>query len=381
MRTAFATASALLFCLVSVPVHAAESAGPAAPKDANALPVRPVEVAPVGTGDVVEAVRLVGDLQGVEEVRVFALVPERIRTLIVKEGQPVRQGEVLATLWADLQSEGVNQAEAALEAALTQRDAANDNLKRIKSMAEAGAAPQVQLDGALTGARAAEAAVRQATAMVASASAQKERTLVRAPIRGVVTQIALKEGDLAGMGMPIMTIVRQDKLKAVLRVPERDFFRVKEGQPVRVEPLGQAGNVANGKVTLKGPVVDRMTRTGLVEVMLDNADGKFMAGSAVRAAIELLRRPGVVLVPAGAILFTADTERTRQAIAFVAEGTTGKKRDVTVGWREGDRLEIVKGLAKGEQLVVSGAHLLRDNNPLKIVAATGDKAAAEGGAR
>lgn len=381
MRTAFATATALLFCLVSHPVHAAESADPAAvAKDANALPVRPVEVAPVGTGDVVEAVRLVGDLQGIEEVRVFALVPERIRTLIVKEGQPVRQGEVLATLWSDLQSEGVNQAEAALEAALTQRDAANDNLKRIKSMAEAGAAPQAQLDGALTGARAAEAAVRQATAMVASASAQKERTLVRAPIRGVVTQIALKEGDLAGMGMPIMTIVRQDKLKAVLRVPERDFFRVKEGQPVRVEPLGQPGNVANGKVTLKGPVVDRMTRTGLVEVMLDNADGKFMAGSAVRAAIELLRRPGVVLVPASAILFTADTERTRQAIAFVAEGTTGRRRDVTVGWREGDRLEIVKGLSKGEQLVVSGAHLLRDNNPLKIVAAAGDKAA-EGGAR
>ncbi|MGC4119743.1 MAG: efflux RND transporter periplasmic adaptor subunit [Myxococcales bacterium] len=305
--------------------------------------------------------------------------PSGIRTLTVKEGQLVRQGDVLATLWADLQSEGVNQAEAMLEAALTQRDAANDNLKRTKSMAEAGAAPQAQLDAALTGSRAAEAAVRQATAAVASASAQKERTLVRAPIRGVVSNIALREGDLASPGLPLMTIVRPDKLKAVLRVPERDFFRVKEGQPVTVEPLGQAGNVANGKVTLKGPVVDRMTRTGLVEVMLDNADGKFMAGSAVRAAIELVRRPGVVLVPASAILFTADTERTRKAIAFVAEGEIGKKREVTVGWREGDRLEIVQGLAKGELLVTQGAHLLRDNNPLKLVSST--TSGVEGAAR
>jgi RND family efflux transporter MFP subunit len=375
LRLNLPTASTLLFCLLTaVPAPAAEPAAAPA-KDANALPVRPVAVAPVGSGDVVEAVRLVGDLQGIEEVRVFAQVPERIRTLLVKEGQTVRPGDVLATLWADLQSEGVNQAEAALEAALTQRDAANDNLKRVKSMAEAGAAPQAQLDIALTQARAAEAAVRQATAMVGSASAQKDRTLVRAPIRGVVTQIMLREGDLAGMGMPIMTIVRPDKLKAVLRVPERDFFRVREGQPARIEPLGQEGNVANGKVTLKGPIVDRMTRTGLVEVMLDNADGKFMAGSAVRAAIEILRRTDVVLVPASAVLFTADTERTHQALAFVAEGTLAKKRDVTVGWREGDRLEIVKGLAKGELLIVQGAHLLRDLNPLKIVTGAGAEAA------
>ena len=366
----------LASALLAPAAHAADSE-PA--KSANAMPVRTVELSPVGTGDVVEAVRLVGDLQGIEEVRVFAQVPERIRTLTVKEGQLVRTGDALATLWADLQSEGVNQAQAALEAALTQRDGAADNLKRIKGMAEAGAAPQAQLEMAQTQMRGAEAQVRQATAMVGSASAQKERTLVRAPIRGVVTQIMLREGDLAGMGMPIMTIVRADKLKAVLRVPERDFFRVREGMPARIEPLGQAGNVANGKVTLKGPIVDRLTRTGLVEVMLDNADGKFVAGSAVRASIEVLRRPDVILVPAAAILFTAETELTHRAIAFVAEGAVGKRRDVTVGWREADRLEIVKGLAKGEQLVTSGAHLLRDGNPIKIVVAAGAPAAAEGG--
>jgi RND family efflux transporter MFP subunit len=348
------------------------------PVSTLSLPVRTVEVAPVGTGEVVEAVRLVGDLQGIEEVRVFAQVPERIRTFAVKEGQAVRPGDVLATLWSDLQNEGVNQAEAALEAALTQRDAAQDNLKRVKGMAEAGSAPQAQLEMALTQMRGAEAQVRQATAMVGSASAQKDRTLVRAPIRGVVTQVMLREGDLAGMGMPIMTLVRPDRLKAVLRVPERDFFQVREGMPVRIEPLGRAGLVADGKVSLKGPVVDRLTRTGLVEVVLENADGKFTAGSAVRASIELLRRPDVVLVPAGAVLFTADTERTRQALAFVAEGTVARRREVTVGWREGDRLEIVKGLSKGEQLVVQGAHLLRDANPLKIVSAAGG---GEGGAR
>ncbi|MBI5549343.1 MAG: efflux RND transporter periplasmic adaptor subunit [Deltaproteobacteria bacterium] len=342
------------------------------------LPVRTVELAPVETGEVVEAVRLVGDLQGIEEVKVFALVPERIRTLLVKEGQPVRPGDALATLWSDLQSEGVHQAEAALEAALTQRDAAQDNLKRVKGMAEAGAAPQAQLEGALAQARAGEAQVRHATAMVATATAQRERTLVRSPIRGVVTAITLREGDLAGMGLPIMTIVRPDRLKAALRVPERDFFKVKEGMPVRIEPLGQEGAATEGKVTLKGPVIDRMTRTGLVEVVLENGEGKLVAGSAIRAAIELARRPNVVLAPAGAILLTADTERTRQAIAFVGEGSVARRRDVRLGLRDGERLEIVSGLAAGDALVVQGAHLLRDGNPIKVAAGAAAAAKAAG---
>lgn len=301
-------------------------------------------------------------------------MPERIRTLTVKEGQQVKPGDVLAVLWSDLQTEGVNQAQAALEAALTQRDAAQDNLKRVKGMAEAGSVPVVQLEGATSQARAAEAQVRQATAMVASASAQKDRALVRSPIKGVVTQLLLKEGDLAGMGMPIMTIVRPDRLKAILRVPERDFFRVKEGMPVHVEPLGQAGLSVEGKVTLKGPVVDRLTRSGLVEVLLENADGRLVAGSSVRAAIELARRPDVVLAPAGAVLFTADTERTKMALAFVAQDGLARRRDVKVGYREGDRLEILEGLSKGEQLVVQGAHLLRDGNPIKVSTREAEKA-------
>jgi HlyD family secretion protein len=166
---------------------------------------------------------------------------------VVKEGQQVRPGDVLATLWSDLQSEGVNQAQAALEAALTQRDSANDNLKRVKSLAEAGAAPQAQLDAALTGARAAEAAVRQATAAVATASAQKERTLVRSPIRGVVTQIALREGDLAGMARPSRP-APPDKRKAVLRSRAR-LLPVKEGH--RALDRAAGGKSREGKVTAK----------------------------------------------------------------------------------------------------------------------------------
>jgi RND family efflux transporter MFP subunit len=339
----------------------------AARKSASeALPTRTVKVAPVELGTVIQSVELIGELQGIEEVRVFAQVPDRIRKLAIEEGDVVKAGDLLATISSDLQAEAVNQAEAGLEAALANRDATKDNLARMRTLREGSSIAQSQLDGVEAQYRASEAQVRQMTAMVAQASAQQSRTLVRAPIAGVVTQVMLREGDLAAPSVPIATIVRSDKLKAVLRVPERDFLHVETGMPVRISPLAKPDQAVEAKVSLKGPVVDRLTRTGLVEVNLDNKAGQLVAGSAVRAQIELGRKPNVVMVPAEAVIFTIETDRNGKALAFVAEGERARRVDVTVGARQGSALEIASGLQPGQSLIVQGAHFLRDGNPIAL---------------
>ncbi|WP_257447271.1 efflux RND transporter periplasmic adaptor subunit [Archangium lipolyticum] len=339
---------------------------PAAQSQGTELAERTVSTAPVEKGSVVESVELVGELQGMEEVRVSPVVPERILDLAVKEGVRVKQGDLLATLHGDLQSEGLNQAQAALEASRANRDAILDNLERTRSLVESGSVTRAQLESLEAQFRGAEAQVRQASAAVAQASAQRNRTTIRSPISGVVAVVHLREGDLAGAGSPVVTVVKSERLKVVLRVPERDFLRVSEGMPVRVSPLARSGQVVEGKVSLKGPVVDRMTRTGLVEVHLDNKEGQLVAGSAVRASIELSRREGVVLVPAEAVLLEGETERTGLATAFVRQGSKAQRRQVRVGARQEDRLEIREGLAGGEELIVHGAHLLRDGNPITL---------------
>jgi len=320
----------------------------------------------VERGDLVETVSLVGELQGVEEVRVFAQVPERIRTLAVREGDRVREGDLLATVRADLASEGVNQAQAGLEAAIANRDALLDNLTRLQTLASTGAAPQSQLRAAEAQMRAAEAQVRQASAGLGQAAAQKSRTTIRSPIAGVVAQITMRAGDLALPAQPIMTVVRSERMKVVLRAPERDFFRIAPGMTVTVSPLARPAQTVQATVTLKGPVVDRFTRTGLVEVELDNAQGQLVSGAAVRAVIEVARSPNVVLVPSEAVLLSVETERTGAALAFVSDGTKARRRNVEIGRRQADRLEVVRGLEAGESLVVEGAHLLRDGNPIRV---------------
>lgn len=337
---------------------------------AQKLATRVVRVTDVARGDVVETVEITGELLGAEEVRVFAQVTERIDKLLVDEGDRVKAGQVLAVVRSDLLRAGEKQARAAMAAANANLDALRDQLQRTRALARAGAATAAQLESLEAQERAAAAQVQQMNAALSQASTQRGFSEVRAPISGVVTLLAVRAGDFASPQAPLMTIVRDDEIKAVLRVPERDFLRVRAGMSVRLAPLATPDQAAEAKVSLRGPVVDRTTRTGLVEVHLKNADGRLVAGSVVRAVIELNRRPDVVLVPAEAILFSNDTDRTGEATAFVADGTVARRRPVRVGVRQGGDIEIVEGLEPGERLIVQGAAFVRDGNPIEILTAS-----------
>ena len=143
---------------------------------------------------------------------------------------------------------------------------------------------------------------------------------------------------------------------------------------VSISPLARPEQVVNGKITIKGSVVDRTSRTGLVEIHLDNKDGALIAGSAVRATIELSRRDGVILIPAEAAILSVDTSRTGAAQVFIQDGDKAKARAVKIGVRQGDDIEIVEGLSVGEPVVVRGAGFLRDGNPIRVAATRAETA-------
>jgi len=338
----------------------------AAKKKGSDVLLRAVETKPVGTQDLVHTVDVLGELEGKSEVTVFAEVPERIRALPVQTGDHVHAGQILAVLRGELQGDAVKQAEAGLEAATASADALRDQVKRVRALVRAGTASKSQLDGLEAQLAAAQAQVRQVNASLSQASTQKSRTLIRAPIDGVVAGLTVHVGDMAAPQRPLCTIVQDDEVKAVLRVPEREFFQVKEGMPATLSPLADPSVVVHGKVTLKGPVVDRMTRTGDVEIRLPNEDHKLIAGSAVNVSIEVSRKKNVVMVPASALIFTPETLTDHKAIAYVVVNDVAHRRSVIIGDRQKAMVEVVKGLKAGEQLVTLGAQLLRDDNPVKV---------------
>lgn len=329
-------------------------------EDAGAPASRLVVVGDSELGDTIETVRILGDLQGEVEVRVFSELPARIRVLHVREGDRVSAGDPIATLDAERLSLGVEQATAAIDAAAVARDQLLSDLERARRLAASGAVPESQVTTLEAQLRAAEANIHSLSTARRSAGAERRRAVVRAPVDGVVAQLAFNTGDTVAGAVPICAIVQAEHVELMLRATEADYVRIHENMGVLVTFPALPDVTRPGVVTSVSPVLDRMTRTASVEITIDNADGALRPGMTGRAAIELSRRTGVVLVAAQAVIMLPETDETRRAMVFVVEEGHANRRDVTIGPRTGDRIEIVEGLAAGTEVVLEGQHLLRD---------------------
>jgi len=317
--------------------------------------------------DAVDRISLLGDLHGEREVRVLPVVAERIRVLHVQEGDRVDAGDPIVTLNASLQSSSLEQARAGVGAAEAARDQLDADLERARGLLERGAVPRQQIDQLEAQLRTAEAQVEQARAAVHTASQQRGRTVVRAPIEGTVALLQIEQGDMVAPGAPICSVVQTERLRLRLRVTEQDYVRVREGMQVEIRPPALPDVVRVGTVTRISPVLDPVTRTAMVEATLDNADGRLRPGMVAEAGIVLERHRDVVLAPARALVLSSRTDTDREAHVFVYDRAEGvaRRQTVTMGRRYGRTVAIEDGLSGGEELVVQGQHLLRDGAPVR----------------
>jgi RND family efflux transporter MFP subunit len=324
-------------------------------------PPRLVVTDRVVVDDAVDRVELLGDVHGQREVRVFAQVPERIRVLHVQEGDAVEAGDPIVTLDADLQSSSVQQAAAAVGAAEAARDQLRADVERVRRLVASGAMPRSQLETLEAQLRTSEAQVEQSRAARRTAGTQRSRTVVRAPIDGTVALLSVQQGDMVAPQAPICSVVRAEQVLVKLQVTEQDYVRIREGMSVDIRPPALPEVQRTGNVTRISPVLNPITRTALVEVSVANEDGALRPGMVAEAAIELSRRPDVVLAPSRALVLSSRTDTEREASVFVVDGdSVAHRRRVTLGRRYGRRVEIAEGLAGGEEVVVQGQHLLRD---------------------
>lgn len=329
-------------------------------------PARPIEAIAAYHDDVVERITVIGRLQADLQARVNPELPERIEKVHVVLGQQVRAGDPLVMLSGDLQAAGLGQARASLEAAEAARELAQNQLERIRIVYEAGTASRAELDAAESQLRSAEAQVRQLRQALSQAAVQSGRSVMSAPFDGVVAQLDAEEGDIAAPGRPLVVVVQPGGMKAKLDVPERSFFRVQTGMPAVIQPLADREQVVEGVVSAVGALIDPTTRTGRVEVAVSDPEGALVAGAAVRATIELDRREGVLLVPIQAVQLAADVHLSRKGTVYVIEDDVAHAREVVVGHREPERIEIIEGLEPGEVVATFGAHLLRDGARVSV---------------
>jgi multidrug efflux pump subunit AcrA (membrane-fusion protein) len=365
--------------------------GVSAAEQQHAKPVK-TEVAQVR--DVRRAVDVVGTLAAREEVVVSSEVAGRVARLTHDLGDRVETGTPLVELDREKAEYRTEAQRAALEQARARYGASSDGalppldkvpevvsssatladakqrLERAKSLAERKLLAQSDLDAAQTRFDTAQAAYEQALASARQLRADIEAqssslqlaerelrdTVIRAPFEGYVAERLVSLGQFVQPQTPIMRLVRLHPLKLTAEVPEKFAPWIEAGRPVSVHVDAYPERAFDGKIVRISPSVNLKSRAFAVEGEVPNPDGQLKPGTFARVQITTDHVDRAVTISASAVQSRYGTNR----VFVVSEDGQLAGREVILGDRLGDRVEVSKGLDAGTLLVAADVEQLAD---------------------
>jgi len=308
------------------------------------------DLAAVTRADVETGVAVQGTLRPLSDVTIIAPVADVVEQMLVKEGQAVQRGQVLARM----RTTSIAPAAAGAEAA--RRIAAAD-YQRMQNLFRSGAVAERDVESA-------EAQLRAAEAGAAAAHKRLDESTVRAPFTGVIAQRFLQAGDRAGDGDRLFRIVNTDQLEFAASVTTDALARLKPGAPVALTVSGTEGRRIAGRISRVNATVDEATRQVKVYVLVPNPGHRLAGDMFASGRIVLERAAGALAVPAGAVQTAAGAGRQ----AWVVAGGKLSRRVRTVGLSDELRetVEVKDGLREGEKVVVSRIEGLVDGQPVQL---------------
>lgn len=363
----------------------------------NAKPVS-VRVLRLKAQEIERHVEAVGTLLAFEEVTVSSETEGRVTEVLSDLGDRVQRGQRLAIIHPEEQQYALAQQEAQLRQALDRlglknetdriqdindvpevRKAAADlfdaeqRYNRTRELVAQQIASRQDLDQAESRYKAARASsdltvhqvqnlisqVAQFRASVALARKRLRDTTVEAPFAGAIKERLVHPGQYVKPQTPLFLLVNADPLRLRAEVPEKmaPWVRVGNGVEVRVE--AHPDRVFTGKVTRVSPAVDEQKRTFAIEALIPNGHGLLRPGFYTKTVIQTQKRERVVSIPTAAVLYAYGSNK-----AFIVDGGKAAVRELKLGERVGDKVEVVEGLQGDEQLVLTELERLDNGTPL-----------------
>ncbi|MFT9486061.1 efflux RND transporter periplasmic adaptor subunit [Tepidibacillus infernus] len=368
----------------------------------------PVMVQQVERKTVEHTERYVGTIKANQDVLVLPKVSGKVQEVYVKQGDTVKEGQVLIKLDdRDLQDR-LHQAEAAYQQALnglTQakegkgsnlvqaesrlkqaEDAfqqAKKNLERIKTLYETQAVSKSQLEQAEAtylqaetnlkvaqdaaekansnvGIASSESAVQQAKVGVEQAQHAIADSKITAPIAGQVVAINTEKGEMAGPQSPVAQIVNANQVTVQLNVSETSLQSFKLGQQVKVYVSALNQDFA-GEVTFIAPSANAQTLTFAIEVVIKNEQQQIKPG--MLAEVTLIKdTKQQIIVPTQAILGNGN-----QTYVYIIQNGKAVKRPVKVIEMATEETTIAEGVSEKDTVVIKGQYALTEGTPIEIV--------------
>ena len=283
-----------------------------------------------------------GVVDSVQRAELTAQTQGRVAAVLVDVDDPVAAGQVLLRLDAIEQTANLRAAQAQLRAAQASLHEAEANYRRFQALGDKQYVSKAQLDQ-VRAARDAATAVRDAADENARQTAQVAGyATVRSPYAGVIAARKVEPGESVMAGEALLTVLAPGELRVDVLVPEADAELIRRaGKASVVTDTGR--RIAVSRVVV-APAADSATHTTLVRLSL--ADKSLRPGTPIAAVFPIAGKPQLWL-PASALV-----QRGEVNAFYVLIDGQPQLRQVRLGERRGDRVEVITGLASGDLLVL-----------------------------
>ena len=347
----------------------------------RAMPSKPVKSAEAFKKDVPVYIDSFGTLNALNSVDIRSQVEGQIKEVYFKEGDEVRQGDLLFAIDDSQYRAALEKSEAALEDDMVKLKMNKDTLKRNESLVEKNLISRQDFEQYQTNVSSAEANIELDKANIDLARIQLGYCAIRSPIDGVAGKRRVDPGNIvtANTGPVLVNIKTISELHVDFTVTERDLPTIrsamdKKALDVRILVPGDENNVHTGQLKFMDNTVDNTTGTISLRGAVRNDDKQLWPGQFVKVRLILGVEQGAVLVPYQAV-------QLGQNGNYVFVITADKKADlklVTTGARDEGDIVIKTGVNTGDEVVTSGQLGLSPGMPVQVIPDAGSQNAAEG---
>ncbi len=354
----------LLLTTSLVALHACKDA----PRPQRAAPVVSVKTATKGPLPYIVVAN--GEVEANRSIAVQSLVSGMLTNVAIREGEEVREGQVLFQIDSRPFTAELERVRGTLARDEAQLVRLRSDSARFAELAKDGYVTRQQLDQTFADATAMAATVAADRAALQRAQLDLENTTIRAPISGRTGLLAIQAGNLvrAQADPPLLTINELRPVLVRFSVPERDFAEMRSraglDKPlsVSVRPnVGDSAHRTTGTLSFINNVVDRATGSVLLKARVENQERNLWPGQFVTVGLELSVDSNAVTVPAEAVVTAASG-----TYVFVFENGQAVRANVKVGRQMAGVVKIDSGLVGGEQVIVEGQNRLSEGAKVEL---------------
>ncbi|MDD3807879.1 MAG: efflux RND transporter periplasmic adaptor subunit, partial [Candidatus Marinimicrobia bacterium] len=335
------------------------------------LVIVPIQADRVITGQIQQKLTYLGNIAATSSARVFAKVPDRLVKFPVENGDYVKKGTLLAQVENTKLQQAVKQAEAAYASVQSQVKNLEQEFQRIKRLFDQNAVSESQYQQMETQLNVAKNGLKQAEAAYNLAKEQLADTYITAPIDGYVSGKSLSVGDMAVGQMPLVTLTAHDVLKINVDVIEKELQLIKKGQKANIYIDAFPGRVFKGHIANISPVINQMSRTGQVEILLENPDNLVQPGMFARIDIVIESKENALLVNRNNVDVKTIRKTNGNSIrnlelqeiytVYIVKNDLALRRTIDVGIQSGMMMEVLSGLEPNDLIVSAGRANVQDS--------------------